>query len=441
LTRTTEVADIGSGPGNLTALLLPVAARVYGVEPNKEMREAAERLLVADNFVSIDGTAEHTGLPDASVDLVTASQAFHWFDREKARNEFGRIVRDGFVALIWNRRLTDSSEFLQGYDELLGRYSTEYRDVDHSHAAREELSAFFGRGGFESRSFPNQQLFNWEGLLGRVMSSSYVPLEGESHDLLVKGLEELFAKHEQHGQVAFLYKTQVFWEDWVATRRRYGWRRSELAVERELPPNPESSWQEYFAAMADKPLHPLYAHLDPFLPPTGRALELGCGVGQGVLHLAALGWDVVAVDAQDEPLNALRARLEPRHRVEIRKGFIEDVKLNDREFDLVVAGFCLFFLKPTEFGHTLERTLGSIRPGGLLMAQFLGPWDSWAREGYSAHSQEDLRSFLSGFQTLHWEHIERDGRSVQGTPKHWDVTHVIARKPKEKTQGDSRNSR
>ncbi len=211
LNASSVVADLGSGPGNLTALLLPIAARVYAVEPNKEMREAAERLLAEHrNLVSIAASAEETGLPDGSVDLITAGQAFHWFDRSKAKGEFARILRGGRVALIWNRRLTGESDFLRGYEELLLRYSPEYREVNHANIAAEELEEFFAPTGFQKRTFPNQQLFDWEGLTGRVMSSSYVPLEGEPHQSLMSGLRELFDKSEERGHVAFLYETEVF---------------------------------------------------------------------------------------------------------------------------------------------------------------------------------------------------------------------------------------
>ena len=114
LSRDWIVADIGSGPGNLTRLFLDYGARVYAVEPNQEMREAGERLLGAlPGFTSVDGTAEATGLPEASVDLVTAGQAFHWFDSQRAGTEFRRILRPPqWVALVWNERRNGSSPFL-----------------------------------------------------------------------------------------------------------------------------------------------------------------------------------------------------------------------------------------------------------------------------------------------------------------------------------------
>ena len=123
LSASSTVADIASGTGIFSRLLLEDGNRVYGVEPNREMRQAAERLL-ADfrGFMSIAGTAEATTLPDQSVEFATAAQAAHWFDLPKARKEFARILKpQGWAVLIWNERCTDTTPFLREYEELLLR--------------------------------------------------------------------------------------------------------------------------------------------------------------------------------------------------------------------------------------------------------------------------------------------------------------------------------
>jgi ubiquinone/menaquinone biosynthesis C-methylase UbiE len=109
------IGDIASGTGNWTRRLLENGNRVFGVEPNTEMRAAGERLLAGfPNFTSVAGTAEETTLADQSVDFVTAAQAAHWFDREKARREFVRVLKpQGWLALLWNERVTDSTKFLR----------------------------------------------------------------------------------------------------------------------------------------------------------------------------------------------------------------------------------------------------------------------------------------------------------------------------------------
>ena len=209
------VADVGSGPGNLTRLLLDNGNSVYAIEPNREMREAGERLLGDDpRFQSIAGTAEETTLGDGSVDLVTAGQAFHWFDQERARHEFARILRPPrWVALIWNERRVDTTPFLAAYERLLLTYGTDYAAVRHQGAAdAAALDAFFGPSGYEMASFPNRQLFDLPSLRGRLLSSSYAPDAGQpGHDAMLTELRQLFTRHETGGQVVFEYETKVYY--------------------------------------------------------------------------------------------------------------------------------------------------------------------------------------------------------------------------------------
>ncbi|HZS04687.1 MAG TPA: class I SAM-dependent methyltransferase [Blastocatellia bacterium] len=207
------IADIGSGTGILTELFLRNGNPVFGVEPNPEMREAGERLLSGySNFVSVTGTAEATTLPDHSVDLVTAGQAFHWFDRAKARVEFARILKpDGWVALVWNERLVSVTPFLADYEEWLMRYATDYAQVDHRQIDESMLAEFFGSRSFRLKTFPNRQVFDLDGVKGRALSSSYVPEAGHPHfDEMLSALEQIFQKHATEGRVSFEYETRMY---------------------------------------------------------------------------------------------------------------------------------------------------------------------------------------------------------------------------------------
>lgn len=208
------VADIGSGTGILTKQLLDAGNRVYGVEPNKEMRQAAEALLAGyPNFRSIDATAENTTLPTHSIDLITAGQAFHWFDPVRARAEFARILKPGgLAALIWNQRKEDASPFLAEYDQMLRTHCPEYEEIRHQRIEHEQIGTLFGSGGYTEAEFDNSQLFDYEGLKGRLLSSSYTPEpDHPNHDPLLKRLRELFDEHEQAGYVAIDYRTQVYY--------------------------------------------------------------------------------------------------------------------------------------------------------------------------------------------------------------------------------------
>ncbi len=174
------VADIGSGTGLLSKLFVDFGNRVFGVEPNAEMRAAGEEFLDAyPNFTSIAGSAEATTLPSDSVDFVAAGQAFHWFQMPAARNEFHRILKPGGrVLVIWNERLLDETAFLREYEELLNRFGTDYAKVSESYPRAEQMLEFYGANEFTSHALPNFQEFDFDGLSGRLRSSSYAPPAG-----------------------------------------------------------------------------------------------------------------------------------------------------------------------------------------------------------------------------------------------------------------------
>ena len=212
LTSRSGVADIGSGTGLSAKPFLENGNVVYGVEPNAGMRAAAEGSLKEfKTFRSIDGTSTETTLDDESVDFIVAAQAFHWFDPKPTRAEFKRILRpNGHVALIWNERQLDSTPFLREYEQLLLKFATDYEKVRHENIDEGKLGAFFEKG-FEQHTFPNNHVHDFEGLKGRLLSSSYVPAEGdENFEPMINELRSLFAKHAEEGKITILYDTNVF---------------------------------------------------------------------------------------------------------------------------------------------------------------------------------------------------------------------------------------
>jgi len=206
------VADVGSGTGIFTRLLLARGLRVYGIEPNTAMRQAGEEYLAQyAGFISVAGDAENTGLADASVDLVTAAQAFHWFNNDQTRAEFARILKaDGKLALIWNRRRT-SQPFQRAYDDLLRELAPEYGKVNHMNLGAAEIAEFFAGDSMELLHFDYQQKLDFDGLLGRLKSSSYCPDEDTvEYTRLADELRHLFDKHAIEGLLAFEYDTQLY---------------------------------------------------------------------------------------------------------------------------------------------------------------------------------------------------------------------------------------
>jgi SAM-dependent methyltransferase len=213
LTAASVVADVGSGTGILTKLFLENGNLAYGIEPNARMREAGEEYLREFRlFRSLDGTAESTGLPSASVDFVVAGQAFHWFDAQAARAEFARVLKpQGWVAIVWNHREKDSSPFLRDYELLLRTYGTDYEQVVQKYPENDPLDKFFGEGASHGRSFANRQEFDFAGLRGRLLSSSYAPSEGQrKHEPMLAQLRRIFDRHAREGRVAFEYTTKLY---------------------------------------------------------------------------------------------------------------------------------------------------------------------------------------------------------------------------------------
>jgi SAM-dependent methyltransferase len=208
------IADLGSGTGISSQLFLRPGHRVYGVEPNAEMRAAAERLLSKDaNFVSLAGSAEQIPLPDGSVELSVAGQAFHWFEPKATRAEMVRILKPGGqAALIWNMRDIEGSSFQKAYEDLLLEFGTDFKQVDHQRNLTEDkLAAFFAPAAMQKASFANQQRFDYAGLRGRLLSSSYAPKEGSAgYAPLMAALGALFERFAVDDKVAFVYRTEVY---------------------------------------------------------------------------------------------------------------------------------------------------------------------------------------------------------------------------------------
>jgi SAM-dependent methyltransferase len=208
-----SAADIGSGTGILTRVLLATGASVFGVEPNAPMRAAAERALSPETrFTSVDGSAEATALPSGSVELIAAGQAFHWFEPERTRLEFARILKPGgSVVLVWNQRKDTS--FGRAYEEMLDRFAPDYAYVrTRDRAAESSLRTFFAPATPVAARFDNEQRFDEAGLRGRLLSSSYAPQVGHPmHTPIMGALAEIFRTHAQGGAVTFAYDTTVWY--------------------------------------------------------------------------------------------------------------------------------------------------------------------------------------------------------------------------------------
>ena len=209
-----DVADIGSGTGILSRLLLAPGARVAAVEPNAAMRAVAERALEAEpRFTSVDGSAEATEARRRQHGpRHGAAQAFHWFDVARSRLELARILRPPrWAALVWNLRVP--SPFNDAYDAMLEDLAPEYpAGRARDRIAASSVDAFFAPGDVHVARLSNAQRLDADGLRGRLQSSSYAPKPGSpEYPAMAERLARVFAEHAKDGVVAMTYETVVYW--------------------------------------------------------------------------------------------------------------------------------------------------------------------------------------------------------------------------------------
>lgn len=215
LTPDSVVADIGSGTGIMSRLLLENGNTVYGVEPNDEMRQySSMEFKDHSDFHPVKGTGEKTGLPDSSVDLVVCAQSFHWLNPDSAKVEFLRILnKNGQVALIWNDKDQDENSFNSDYNLICAKFKKfkpKYNSSGSTLIDRDVLDNFF-RGSYIATELENHQDLTLEGVMGRYSSTSYaISPQAPEYDSLVKEMEEAFRKHQKDGFVRIQYITRIF---------------------------------------------------------------------------------------------------------------------------------------------------------------------------------------------------------------------------------------
>lgn len=207
------IADIGAGTGISAKIFLENGNTVFGVEPNEAMREAAEKFLRDfPKFKSTGGTSENTTLENNSIDFIVSAQAFHWFKPAPTRTEFKRILRHkGFVVLMWNERQLDSTVFLRDYESFLKEFATDYTEVRHENVTAQKIKEFF-QTDFRQVTFQISQTFDYAGLEGRLLSSSYTPTaENPLFEPMIKELKLLFTKHQKDGKIHIFYDTNIYY--------------------------------------------------------------------------------------------------------------------------------------------------------------------------------------------------------------------------------------
>jgi SAM-dependent methyltransferase len=149
---------------------------------------------------------------NASVEFVTAAQAFHWFEPRAARREFVRILKPrGWFVVLWNDRRMEEAQLTRDYEGLLERFGIDYKSVKDSYPEVQNIRDFFESDDFVARDLPNHQILDWEGFRGRLRSSSFAPTEGHpNHAPMMAELERIFRAHQRDGRVRMEYFTRIY---------------------------------------------------------------------------------------------------------------------------------------------------------------------------------------------------------------------------------------
>lgn len=208
----TVAADIGSGTGIFSRQLSEYASKVYAVEPNDDMRAAAEKSMTDyGNIISVCGNSDNTGLGNHSVDIVTAAQAFHWFNRQSFKNECMRILKkDGIVILVWNDRDT-SSEVISRNFEVNRRYCANFKGSSNGMDFENETFSDFFDGEVKKMEFENNLIYDYETFILRNASSSYAPKKGkENYISYVDELKNIFDACSSNGRLVYPYITRCY---------------------------------------------------------------------------------------------------------------------------------------------------------------------------------------------------------------------------------------
>jgi ubiquinone/menaquinone biosynthesis C-methylase UbiE len=206
------LADVAAGTGLLAEIFLAAGFAVTAVEPNAEMRAACLELEQSHPRLQvIAGTAEATGLPDSSVDLITVAQAMHWFNLQQTRREFTRVMKPGgWCAVVYNNRHMGGDAFHDAYEEFSQEFGTDYSAVKEQHMGRKRMAQFFAPSAMQSVTFANAQALALEAFAGRILSSSYIPRPGHPRfEKMQKRMEKLFAEHQSAGVVTIQYDCVV----------------------------------------------------------------------------------------------------------------------------------------------------------------------------------------------------------------------------------------
>ena len=214
LQKSWNIADIGYGTGILTKILLDNGNNVIGVEPNDDMRNAGEEYLKDySNFVSMNAKAEESKIKDNSLELITVAQAIHWFNPEKTKIEFNRILKDnGIIFIIFNRRSKERSDFIIDYDNINKKYNKDFKYTNNNPSNGNLIINYLLDDKIHYHSIDNKISEGFESFKGGFLSASFIPDEtSENYTEMINELKDIFDKHKNNDKITFEYSTEIYW--------------------------------------------------------------------------------------------------------------------------------------------------------------------------------------------------------------------------------------
>jgi SAM-dependent methyltransferase len=204
LTSQWRVADVGAGTGMLADVFLGNGNSVIAIEPNEEMRTMCAQLHPDAPLLEIlNGTAENTSLPDASVDAVVVGRALHWFDLHRTMEEFRRVLRpDGWVIVVALGRTEKGREENGEFERVLREASSTHADTHAAYKVYGQLPGFFDGGEFHHKVILGKMPFDWESLRGMTLSLSHSPrVTSPEFPEFERRLREFFDRYSREGVV------------------------------------------------------------------------------------------------------------------------------------------------------------------------------------------------------------------------------------------------
>lgn len=191
------------------------------------------------------------------------------------------------------------------------------------------------------------------------------------------------------------------------------------------------NWGRFYSITKESAPWPLMIRAAALAPKHGRALDLGAGAGRDTRYLLEQEFDVTAVDAEPQSVALLASLPYPQDRLHAVQSTFEDFPFETATYDLISAQFALPFTPRDKFGGMFARLKAALAPGGIFAGQLFGVHDQWnaSNRPMTFHTRAEAEALLSDFELIELVEEDEDGHKADGSPKHWHVFHILARKP------------